>query len=106
LQWFVTNLGLNTVELEASFCCFLFSKVAKPWVRKRSNPFISHRFRFNEKLFQRRLKFRDRFIPLNTNVYFYLFQLHSRTIPESAFTKKEFATATGLQKTFALEVRN
>ncbi|MEM3051818.1 MAG: DUF72 domain-containing protein, partial [Candidatus Bathyarchaeia archaeon] len=51
-------------------------------------------------------KFRELFAPLDECIDFYLFQLPPRTTPESAVIIEEFAGKTGLQRRFALEVRN
>ena len=114
LDWFVANSGLNAVELNASFYRFPSSSMVKSWVKKGSglrwsvkvNRLITHRFKFSEKAFQSWQKFRELFSPLETNVDFYLFQLHLRITPESAVAIEKFAKETGLQKRFALEVRN
>jgi len=114
LDWFVANSGLNTVELNMSFYRFPYGNMVKSWVRKdkalrwavKVNRLITHRFKFNEKAFPTWQKFRDLFSPLDANVDFYLFQLHPRITPESAVAIEKFAKETGLQKRFALEVRN
>ncbi len=114
LDWFVAKSGLNTVELNASFYRFPYSNMVKSWVRQgqalrwsvKVNRLITHRLKFNEKAFPAWQKFRDLFSALDTNVDFYLFQLHPKITPESAVAIEKFAEATGLQKRFALEVRN
>ena len=114
LDWFVAKSGLNTVELNASFYRFPFGNMVKSWARKgqalrwavKVNRLITHRFKFNENAFPAWQRFRDLFSPLDTNVDFYLFQLHPRITPESVAAIEKFANATGLQKRFALEVRN
>jgi uncharacterized protein YecE (DUF72 family) len=114
LDWFVANSGLNAVELNASFYRFPFSNMVKSWVKKGSglrwtvkvNRLITHRFKFSEKAYQSWQKFRELFSPLDANVDFYLFQLHPRITPESAASIEKFVEATGLQRRFALEVRN
>ena len=114
LDWFVANSGLNTVELNMSFYRFPYGNMVKSWVRKgkalrwavKVNRLITHRFKFNEKAFPTWQKFRDLFSALDANVDFYLFQLHPKITPESAVAIEKFAKETGLQKRFALEVRN
>jgi uncharacterized protein YecE (DUF72 family) len=114
LDWFVAESGLNTVELNASFYRFPSSNIVKSWPKKgaelrwtiKANRLITHRFKFSEKAFPTWQKFRSLFSPLDGNVDFYLFQLHPRITPESAVAIEKFAEKTGLQKRFALEVRN
>jgi uncharacterized protein YecE (DUF72 family) len=114
LDWFVAKSDLNAVELNMSFYRFPYSNMVKSWVRKgkalrwavKVNRLITHRFKFNEKAFPSWQKFRDLFSPLDANVDFYLFQLHPRITPELADAIEKFAKETGLQKRFALEVRN
>jgi uncharacterized protein YecE (DUF72 family) len=114
LDWFVANSGLNAVELNASFYRFPFPNMVKSWAKKgaelrwsvKVNRLITHRYKFSENASQAWQKFRDLFTPLDAHVDFYLFQLHPRITPESAPAIGEFAEKTGLQKRFALEVRN
>jgi uncharacterized protein YecE (DUF72 family) len=114
LDWYTAKSDLNAVELNMSFYRFPYSNMVKSWVRKgkalrwtvKVNRLITHRFKFNEKAFPAWQKFRNLFSPLDANVDFYLFQLHPRITPESAVAIEKLAEATGLQKRFALEVRN
>jgi uncharacterized protein YecE (DUF72 family) len=114
LDWFIAKSGLNAVELNMSFYRFPYSNMVKSWVNKdkalrwavKVNHLITHRFKFNEKAFPAWQKFRDLFSPLDANVDFYLFQLHPRITPELADAIEKFGKETGLQKRFAVEVRN
>lgn len=115
LDWFVTNAGLNAVELNASFYRFPLSSKIKSWAKKgkslrwtvKVNRLITHTFKFSDRALNTWQKFRELFAPLDECIDFYLFQLPPRTTPESATALiEEFAEKTNLRRRFALEVRN
>jgi len=114
LDWYVANSGLNAVELNMSFYRFPFPNMVKSWVRKgknlrwsiKVNRLITHRFKFGDRAFESWRRFNDLFMPLESNIDFYLFQLPPSMTPKSAPLIESFAKKTGLEERFALEVRN
>jgi uncharacterized protein YecE (DUF72 family) len=114
LEWYVTNSGLNAVELNASFYRFPFRAMIKSWSMKgkglrwsiKVNRFITHIFKFGERAIQSWEKFHNLFTPLETNIDFFLFQAPPSLTPKSASQIERFFEKTKLGKRFALEVRN
>jgi uncharacterized protein YecE (DUF72 family) len=114
LEWYVTNAGLNAVELNASFYRFPFPSMVKSWSTKgqglrwsiKVNRFVTHTFKFGERAFQSWEKFRNLFAPLEANIDFFLFQAPPSLTPKSASRIEKFFEETELGKRFALEVRN
>ncbi|MCD6466189.1 DUF72 domain-containing protein [Candidatus Bathyarchaeota archaeon] len=113
-DWFVTNSGLNAVELNASFYRFPFPNMIKSWAVKgrdlrwsiKVNRLITHRFRFKDKALQIWGRFHKLFSPMDEIVDFYLFQLPPSTTPKYAPRIERFAREIGLGERFALEFRN
>ncbi len=113
-RWYVSNSGLNAVELNMSFYRFPFPNQIKSWARYGSklawavkvNRLITHVFKLSERALQSWKKFRLLFEPLDKYIHFYLFQLP----PTFSFKLKnrveKFYKQTGLGKRFALEVRH
>jgi len=114
LDWYVKNSGLNAVELNASFYRFPFPKWVESWATKGSqlrwsikvNRLITHTFKFGEKAIDLWKRFEDVFKPLEPNIDFYLFQLPPFMTPSLAPRLEQFVEKTGLERRFALEVRN
>jgi len=114
LEWYVTNSGLNAVELNASFYRFPFASMVKSWSIKgqglrwsvKVNRFVTHTFKFGERAFQSWEKFRNLFAPLEANIDFFLFQLPPSLTLKSASRIEKFFEETELGRRFALEVRN
>lgn len=82
LAWFVEHSSLDAVELNASFYGFPSEKSVRSWADAGSglrwsikvNRSVTHRHRFNEKAVPVWELFRERFLPLDDLVDFYLFQ--------------------------------
>jgi uncharacterized protein YecE (DUF72 family) len=114
LEWYVTNSGLNAVELNASFYRFPFPAMIKSWSTKgkglrwsiKVNRFVTHIFKFGERAFQSWEKFYNLFAPLDANIDFFLFQAPPSLTPKSASQIEKFFEKTKLDKRFALEIRN
>ena len=114
LEWYVTNSGLNAVELNASFYRFPFPTMVKSWSMRgqglrwsiKVNRFITHTFKFGERAFLSWKKFYNLFTPLEANIDFFLFQAPPSLTPKSASQIEKFFEKTKLGKRFALEVRN
>jgi uncharacterized protein YecE (DUF72 family) len=114
LEWYVTNSGLNAVELNASFYRFPFPSMVESWSTRgqglrwsiKVNRFITHTFKFGERAFLSWQKFHNLFAPLETNIDFFLFQAPPSLTPKSASQIERFFEKTKLDKRFALEVRN
>jgi len=112
LAWFVEQSGLNAIELNASFYRFPSEKAVLTWAATGSalrwsvkvNRSITHRHRFNEKAIPVWERFRERFLPLDRIVDFYLFQA------PPAFRDVDriiaFFGAIDLDARCAVEVRN
>mgnify|MGYP001061005725 CR=1 FL=1 len=113
-DWYVANSGLNAVELNASFYRFPFSNMVRSWARKgenlrwsiKVNRLITHSLKFGDRAFQLWEKFHNLFIPLESNIDFYLFQLPPSMTPKFASIMESFVKKTELCERFALEVRN
>jgi uncharacterized protein YecE (DUF72 family) len=114
LEWYVTNSGLNAVELNASFYRFPFPTMVKSWSMRgqglrwsiKVNRFITHNFKFGERAFLSWKKFYDLFTPLEANIDFFLFQAPPSLTPKSSSQIEKFFEKTKLGERFALEVRN
>ena len=112
LAWFVEHSGLDAIELNASFYGFPSEKSVRSWVsagsglrwRVKVNRLVTHRHRFNEKAVPVWERFRERFLPLDDIVDFYLFQA------PPAFTDVDrlltFFEAISLGRRCAVEIRN
>jgi uncharacterized protein YecE (DUF72 family) len=113
-DWYIGNSGLNAVELNASFYRFPFPSMVKSWTRKgedlrwsiKVNRLITHTFKLSDRAFQSWKKFHDLFMPLESSIDFFLFQLPPSTTPKSAPSIENFFERTQLNERFALEVRN
>ncbi|MCL7384002.1 MAG: DUF72 domain-containing protein [Thaumarchaeota archaeon] len=114
LDWFVRYSGLNAVELNMSFYRYPYPTMVRSWASKgktlkwaiKVNRLITHVFKFNEKAYQLWKKFYSLFSPLDSYIDFYLFQLPPSMTPRAIQTIEDFVKRTGLNKRFALEVRN
>jgi len=119
LEWYLSNSGLNSLELNSSFYRFPFPAYVKSWAKKTSdfkdvdfrwsvkvNRLITHIYKFNSKALSSWKKFEKLFEPLSSHIDFYLFQLHPKLTPNSADTLEKFIAKTKLEEKFALEVRN
>ncbi len=114
LNWYVVNSGLNAVELNASFYRFPFPNQIKSWAEKgkslrwavKVSRLVTHIHRLNEDAFEPWQRFRELFQPLDSQIDFYLFQLHPQITPESIVTITNFVKKSELGKRFALECRN
>ena len=118
LDWYITNSGLNSIELNSSFYRFPFPNQVKGWANKtklynpkirwsvKVNRLITHVFRFNDNAFNKWKIFENLFKPLDKFIYFYLFQLPP-SFKSNNFEKIEkFFKKTKLKERFALEFRN
>jgi len=114
LDWYVSNSGLNAVELNMSFYRFPLPGIVKSWSLKgkdlrrsiKVNRLITHDFKFNERAFESWQRFHNLFHPLESYIDFYLFQLGPFMKPEWAERIEHFIMKTDLHHRFALEVRN
>jgi len=114
LDWYLANSGLNTVELNASFYRFPFPNMVRSWAKKgeglrwsiKVNRLITHTFKFSDRAFQSWKKFHNLFIPLESSINFFLFQLPPSMTPKTAPLIEKFFEETQLNERFALEVRN
>lgn len=112
LAWFAEHSSLDAIELNASFYGFPSEKSVLSWADAGSglrwsvkvNRSVTHRHRFNEKAVAVWERFRERFLPLDDLIDFYLFQA------PPAFRDVDrilaFAGATGLGERCAVEIRN
>jgi uncharacterized protein YecE (DUF72 family) len=114
LDWFVTQSGLNAVELNMSFYRYPYPNMVRGWALKgrelrwsiKVHRLITHTFKLNEKAYIRWERFSKLFAPLEPYIDFYLFQLPPILTPKSIQAIEKFITKTGLSQRFALEVRN
>jgi len=113
-DWYAEESGLNAVELNASFYRFPLPNMVKSWARKgrdlgwsiKVNRLLTHILKFAETAQQTWKKFSDLFMPLDSNIDFYLFQIPPFMSPKSAPAIEDFVEEIGLKERFALEVRN
>lgn len=115
-DWYVTNSGLNAVELNASFYRFPFKNQVIGWSRKgntlkwavKVHRSITHYRRLTEKALDIWFKFYDLFKPLDPYVSFYLFQLPPNYVCRSDTLERieRFYQKTRLKHRFALEFRH
>ncbi|MEM3005664.1 MAG: DUF72 domain-containing protein [Candidatus Bathyarchaeia archaeon] len=114
LDWYISNSGLNAVELNSSFYRFPFPNMVRSWARKgeglrwsiKVNRLITHTFRFSNRAFELWKKFHNLFTPLDQSIDFYLFQLSPSTSPKEISLIEDFIEKTELRERFALEARN
>jgi len=114
LDWYVTNSGLNAVELNMSFYRFPPSGAIKSWRAKGSvlrwaikvNRLVTHQFKFNERALESWRRFRALFESMDHLIDFYLFQLPPSIKSSSIPRIERFIKASGLGKRFALEPRH
>jgi uncharacterized protein YecE (DUF72 family) len=114
LDWFAAKSGLNALELNASFYRYPSVKTVETWANKgkdlrwsiKVNRLFTHTYKFNDAAINRWQNFQQLFAPLDAATDFFLFQLPPKTIPHSAPLIERFIQKTGLEKKFALEVRN
>ncbi|MDD3373697.1 MAG: DUF72 domain-containing protein [Methanoculleus bourgensis] len=112
LAWFAEHSGLDAIELNASFYGFPSEKSVLSWADAGSglrwsikvNRSVTHRHRFNEKAVAVWERFRERFLPLDDLVDFYLFQAPPAFGDVNRILA--FAGATGLGDRCAVEIRN
>ena len=112
LAWFAEHSGLDAIELNASFYGFPSEKSVLSWADAGSglrwsikvNRSVTHRHRFNEKAVAVWERFRERFLPLDDLVDFYLFQAPPAFGDVNRILA--FAGATGLGDRCAGEIRN
>ncbi|NQS79216.1 MAG: DUF72 domain-containing protein [Methanoculleus bourgensis] len=112
LAWFAERSGLDAIELNASFYGFPSEKSVLSWADAGSglrwsikvNRSVTHRHRFNEKAVAVWERFRERFLPLDDLVDFYLFQAPPAFGDVNRILA--FAGATGLGDRCAVEIRN
>ncbi|MHA1261318.1 MAG: DUF72 domain-containing protein [Candidatus Freyarchaeota archaeon] len=116
-DWYLTNSGLNSVELNASYYRFPFRNMVASWVRKtpegfrwavKVNRYVTHVFRFSERAVGTWLKFRNLFQPLDESIDFYLFQLPPSAVPREKTVEnlEKFVSEADLGERFALEPRH
>ncbi len=83
LEWYVNESELNAVELNMSFYRFPYSNMIKSWNRKGSNlawivkihRSITHFKKLNKESYSIFKKFKQRFVPLEEKIHYYLLQL-------------------------------
>lgn len=117
-DWYLTNSGLNAVELNASFYRFPYPNQVISWAKKtrrreirwsiKVNRIITHIYLLGEEALNTWRKFYRLFEPLDNYIDFYLFQLPPRAKPTETIVKRIelFVKETGLGTRFALEWRN
>jgi uncharacterized protein YecE (DUF72 family) len=111
LEWYVTESGLNAVELNMSFYRFPYPNMVTSWAKKGKNlawvvkvhRSITHFQKLNKSAVEGFQRFKKIFTPLENLIHYYLFQL-----PPS-FTDiaplERFIAATGTEK-LAVEFRS
>jgi uncharacterized protein YecE (DUF72 family) len=114
LDWYISNSGLNAVELNASFYRFPFPNQVKSWAQKGSSlcwavkvsRLITHQLRFSERAREIWLKFYDLFSIMNELIEFFLFQLPPSMTDKEKDRISGFIEKTGVVEKCALEPRH
>jgi len=114
LDWYVSNSGLNAIELNASFYRFPFPNAIKSWSVKggrlrwaiKVSRLVTHVFKFNERALSAWGRFENLFRPMDHLIDFYLFQLPPSTRTSHIPRIEKFVDAVNLGRRFALEPRN
>lgn len=116
LRWYITNSGLNAVELNASFYRFPYRRQVEAWAREGSSlrwavkihRYITHVKRLREDAAEVWRKFLDLFSPLDPYVDFYLAQLPPSFDRRPAHVERlrKFAEMAGLGRRLAVEFRH
>lgn len=83
LDWYVSESGLNAVELNASFYRFPFRNQVASWSKKgrgirwavKVHRLVTHVYRFSDKAYGTWEKFKNLFSPMDNLIDFFLFQL-------------------------------
>ncbi|TGC07511.1 DUF72 domain-containing protein [Methanolobus halotolerans] len=112
LDWFVSNSGLNSVELNSSFYRFPSLHNVKSWARKgkdlrwsvKVNRSVTHNHMFNDEALEIWTRFRELFEPLDEFIDYYLFQAPPRFRNLDRII--EFAQNADMGERFAFEIRN
>ncbi|MEZ0249325.1 MAG: DUF72 domain-containing protein [Thermoproteus sp.] len=116
LDWYVSNSGLNAVELNASFYRFPYRRQVESWAEKgarlrwavKIHRYITHVKRLKEDSVEAWRRFRGVFQPLDPHVDFYLAQLPPSFDKRPAHVErlKAFVEASGIRGRLAVEFRH
>jgi len=86
LDWYLTESGLNAIELNMSYYRFPYPNMVQSWARKASSlawvvklhRSITHLHKLNKESYQIFQRFRTLFSPLENSIHYYLIQLPPR----------------------------
>ena len=116
LDWYITNSGLNAVELNASFYRFPFPSQVLGWSRKATrirwavkvHRSITHLRKLSDYALETWRRFYNLFQPLDERIDFYLFQMPPNFSATEANLERvrRFFTGSGLGGRFAIEFRH
>ncbi|MCS7202547.1 MAG: DUF72 domain-containing protein [Dictyoglomus sp.] len=114
LQWYIENTPFNAVEVNSTFYRFPYESFIKSWAKFgerlrfviKVHRSITHIHRLNELAKEQWNKFQNYFIPLDSFIDFYLFQVPPSFKSENINRVLEFAIYTKLEKRFAFEPRS
>jgi len=112
LDWYLTNSGLNAVELNASFYRFPYKNQIAGWAKKgakirwcvKVHRFVTHQHKFNETARGVWQRFLDLFSPLDPSIDWYLFQAPPSMINIERLLR--FFNDLPLLEKCVLEIRN
>jgi uncharacterized protein YecE (DUF72 family) len=118
-DWYVSQSGLDSVELNSSFYRFPFPNQVRSWARKSSrfesfrwcvkvHRSVSHYRRLNEEAVKIYLRFRDLFKPLDDLIDYYLIQLPPNFIVNERNLDRvsSFVGSVGSDGKLAIEFRH
>ncbi len=112
LDWYVSNSGLNAVELNSSFYRFPFPNQVKGWAKRsglswsiKVNRSITHMYKFSEKAVPMFEKFEGLFKPMDNVIDNYLFQLPPSVEGNKAEVVLDFIARSGLSDRAVVEPR-
>ena len=114
LDWYISESGLNAVELNMSFYRLPFERMIDSWSVKgkplrwvvKVNRMITHVYKFSAEALKFWDKFFNLFKPLDSLIDFYLFQLPPSTRPVAASLIADFISSINLKGRVAFEARN
>ena len=86
LEWYVSNSGLNAIELNMSFYRFPYPNMVKSWAKKgkqlawiiKVHRSITHHKKLSKESYVIFERFQDIFKPLEDHIHYYLLQLPPR----------------------------
>lgn len=114
LDWYVSNSGLNAIELNASFYRFPYPNQVKHWAEVgkalswsiKVNRLITHQYKLSKNSYKVLKRFFDLFAPLEGSINYYLFQFPSSITPSIIDKIESLLENFDIKEKFAVEARS